>query len=56
MTPHLNLIERFIAWLLWRYEGFEDLDDAEFNLMQHPGLTRTVGLLRGYYYLKRTKN
>ena len=55
MIPHLNIFERFIAWLLWRYESFEDLDEAEFNLIQHPSLTRTVGLLRAYYYNKSAK-
>lgn len=55
MTPYMSFWRRIFAWVLWHYEKIENLDDAYFNLIEHPELSRTVGLLRDYYYIKRSK-
>ena len=53
MIPRLTFVQRAVAWLLWSYERLHDLDEAEFNVIEHPELLRTVSLLRDYYYVKR---
>lgn len=53
MTPYLSWPMRIFAWLLWRFEGFSNLDEARFNVIEHPELSRTAGLLRDYYYIRR---
>ena len=55
MIPYMSLFRRLIAWLLWRYEGFESLDDAAFYVLDHPDLTRVASLLRDYWYIKKAK-
>lgn len=53
MTPYLSLKRRILAWLLWHFEGFGDLDEASFYVLDHPELLRIVSLLRDYYYNRR---
>ena len=53
MIPYLSWTRRILAWLLWRFEGFTDLDEACFYTLDHPELLRTVSLLRDYYYNRR---
>ena len=53
MVPKLRLWERIFCWILFRYEDFEDLDEAEFNI--HNGLTKTHSLMRNYVYYLRSK-
>lgn len=54
MIPYISWWRRIIAWLLWRFEGFEDMDDARFNVIEHPELLRIVSLLRDYWYDRNT--
>ena len=55
MIPHLNWRQRIIAWLLWHFEGYRSTDDARFNIIEHPDLSRTSCLMRDYWYAKRAK-
>ena len=55
MIPILTLRQRIIAWLLWRFEGFDSVDDAEFDVIEMPQLLRCASLLRDYWYVKKAK-
>lgn len=52
MIPHMSIVQRIIAWLLWRFEGFGSVESAEFDVIQHPELLRCASLLRDYWYIK----
>lgn len=52
MIPHLSLFHRFVAWLIWKFEGYESLRDAEFYAMHHPEMTKVASLMRAYYYVR----
>ena len=54
MIPRLTIGQRIIAWLLWRFERFESVEGAEFEVM-HPELLRCSSLLRDYWYVKNAK-
>lgn len=47
--------QRILAWLLWKYERFEDLEDARFGVIEHPELLLTTGLLRDYWYTRNAR-
>lgn len=53
MIPRLTLVQRIFAWLLWKYERFYDVSEAEFNCRN--GLLRTTSLIRDYCYIKRAR-
>lgn len=53
MIPYISLLRRMVAWLIWRYEGYESVDDAEFYIIKNPGMTRLASLMRDYWYVKR---
>lgn len=55
MTPYISLKRRIIAWLLWHFEGYKSVDDAEFYVLQHPEVTRAASLMRDYWYAKKAK-
>lgn len=52
MTPYMSLWKRVVAWLLWRYEGFDDADEERFGVIEHPELLRTTSLMRDYHYFR----
>lgn len=56
MIPRLSLRERILAWLIWRYEGFDDYDmDLVFTLLNRPSLLSTRGLLLDYWYIRKAR-
>lgn len=55
MIPYITWWKRIIAWLLWHFEGYKDMDDAEFYIIENPELTRVASLMRDYWYAKRAK-
>lgn len=55
MTPYLSIVQRVIAWLLWRFEGFDSDETAAFEILEHPELLRCASLLRDYWYAKRAE-
>lgn len=55
MIPHMTIRQRIIAWLLWRFERFGSMEEAEFNILTHPELLRCVSLLSDYWYIKNAK-
>ena len=55
MIPYITWWKRIIAWLLWHFEGYEDMDDAEFYIIENPEVTRAASLMRDYWYAKRAK-
>ncbi len=56
MIPRLSLRERILAWLIWRYEGFDKdgLEEAGYTLT-NPHVLRTTGLLRDYWYIRKAR-
>ncbi len=54
MIPRLTIGQRMIAWLLWRFEGFDSVEGAEFEVM-HPEFLRCYSLLQDYWYVKKAK-
>ncbi|MBR2683008.1 MAG: hypothetical protein IKE22_07075 [Atopobiaceae bacterium] len=55
MIPYISWWRRIIAWLLWRFEGYESIDGARFCIIEHPELTRTACLMRDYWYAKNAE-
>lgn len=53
MIPYLTIRQRIIAWLLWRFERFDSMETAEFEILGHPELLRCSSLLRDYWYVKQ---
>lgn len=55
MTPYISLWRRVIAWLLWRFEGYDKMtmDEAGFYVLEHPEATRVASLMRDYWYAKK---
>ena len=55
MIPRMTIKQRIIAWLLWRFEQFDSVGNAEFSILIHPELLRCVSLLSDYWYIKNAK-
>lgn len=55
MIPYLSIGQRIIAWLLWKFERFDSVESAEFDVLHHPELLRCASLLRDYWYIKNVK-
>lgn len=55
MIPNMTIRQRIIAWLLWRFERFDGMGEAEFKILIHPELLRCVSLLTDYWYIKNAK-
>lgn len=53
MVPRLTVFQKIFAWLLFKYEGFEDLDDAQFNIERHS--LKSLSRMREYLYYRRSK-
>lgn len=57
MIPYMSLAQKLIAWLLWRFNGWDprDPDGCRFECMKHPEISRAVGLMRDYWYVRSAK-
>lgn len=55
MIPHMTIRQRIIAWLLWRFERFDGMVEAESSILAYPELLRCVSLLSDYWYVKNAK-
>lgn len=55
MIPHMKPIHRFIAWALWKLNGWKDPDECRFECLEHPELSRAVGLMCDYWYVRQAK-
>lgn len=55
MIPYMSVFRRIIAWLLWRIEGFDSTETAEFEILKHPELLRCTSILRDYWYVRRAR-
>lgn len=54
MIPHMSLKNRVIAWLLWHLNGYhKDVENAEFEILKHPELSRSASILRDYWYARK---
>lgn len=56
MIPHMTIMQCIIAWLLWRFERFDSMGEAEFSILINPELLRCVSLLSDYWYIKNAKD
>ena len=56
MTPYISLRRRIIAWLIWHFEGYKTMDEAEFYIEEHPEVSGVVSLMRDYLCAKKAKN
>lgn len=54
MIPHMTIRQRILAWLLWRFEGFDSMETAELEI-RHPELLKCASLLRDYWYVKNAE-
>ena len=55
MIPYMSVFQRVVAWLLWRFEGFDSAETAEFEILEHPELLRCTSILRDYWYVRRAQ-
>lgn len=55
MIPHMTIRQRIIAWLLWRFERFGSMENAEFSILYSPQTLLCVSLLSDYWYIKNAK-
>lgn len=55
MIPHMTIRQRIIAWLLWRFERFDSMEDAEVSIFFNTELLRCVSILGDYWYIKNAK-
>lgn len=55
MIPYMTIRQRIIAWLLWRLERFDSMENAEFDILYSPQALRCVSLLSDYWYIKNAK-
>jgi hypothetical protein len=55
MIPYMKFKTRVIAWILWKFEGFDSMDKAEFRILSHPSLLKTTSILREYFYIKQDR-
>ena len=53
MVPRMTILQRIFAWALFKYEKFENLDEAEFEIEKN--LTKTASRMRDYLYYRRSK-
>ena len=52
MIPYMTFKERIIAWILWKFEGYKDVDEAMWELT-NPAMassTRVLSLMRARGY------
>lgn len=54
MVPYMSWKMRLVAWLLWRFEGFDSLETAEVAVTR-PEFLGCVSVLRDYYYIKKAE-
>ena len=52
MVPYMTLKDRIIAWLLWKFEGYRDVDEAMYELTNPvmASSTRALSLMRARGY------
>lgn len=51
MVPHMTLKQRILAWLIWKINGWKDLDDCRFECIEHPEMSNVSSICRDYWYL-----
>lgn len=56
MIPRMSLKEKILAWLLWKLNGWNNIEDAEFDCLKHPELSRMAGLCRDRFYILQAKH
>ena len=40
---------------LWRFNGWSDPEECRFECMTHPELSRVVGMMRDYWYVRHAR-
>ena len=55
MIPRMKLWQRAVAWALWRLNGWHDPEECRFECMTHPELSRVVGMMRDYWYVRHAR-
>lgn len=56
MIPCMSLWQRLVACALWKLNGWSDPDECRFECMEHPELSRAVGLMRDYWYVRYARD
>ena len=51
----MKLWQRVVSWALWRLNGWSDPEECRFECMKHPELSRVVGLMRDYWYVRHAR-
>lgn len=55
MIPYMKLWQRVAAWLLWRLNGWSDLEECRFECFEHPELSRAASLARDYWHVRHAR-
>ena len=55
MIPDMKLWQRAVAWALWRLNGWSDPEECRFECVEHPELSRVVGLMCDYWYVLQAR-
>lgn len=55
MIPLMKLWQRAVAWALWRLNEWSDPEECRFECVEHPELSRAVGLMRDYWYVRQER-
>ena len=54
MIPVITVWQRILGWVLWKYEGFRDCDEAT-KALSDPKWLRCVTLLDSYRYVRMAR-
>lgn len=55
MVPHMRLRDRIIAWLLYKLNGWSELDECAPEVFSTPECSRMVGICRDYWYVRNAR-
>lgn len=57
MIPYMSLAQKFLAWLLWRINGWNphDPEGCRLECVQHPEISKMVGIMVDYWYVRQAK-
>lgn len=55
MVPYMRLRDRIIAWLLYKLNGWSELDECSSEVFGAPECSRMVGICRDYWYVRNAR-
>ena len=55
MVPYMRLRDRIIAWLLYKFNGWSELDECASEVLCPPECSRMAGICRDYWYVRNAR-